>query len=180
MNDLLIPKINLVQMDRRASLASMIGMASFFGGMFLSLVVVTLFIQERNVHITGNGLALLYAACLVASGVLAYLLKKLIGGNRTEVENISAEFSDRTVRLGDALTIRTEDIRKVRIRRSQSGCIDVVLYLSNKGELRIDPVVSGSSDLNPRKLTHCQLCELIQAHLATRWRAKTAVPGISP
>jgi hypothetical protein len=179
-NNLLIPKINLVQMDRRASIASMTGMASFFGGMLLSVVVVTLFIQETNIHITGNGLVLLYATCLVASGALAYLLKKLIGGKRTEVENISAEFSDRTVRLGDALTIRTEDIRKVRIHRYKGGCIEVVLYLSNKGELRIDPVVSGSFDPNTQSVKHCRLCELIQAHLAERWRGETAVPGISP
>lgn len=180
MNNLLIPKINLVQMDRRASLGSMTAMASFFGGMLLSVVVVTLFIQETNIHITGYGMVLLHFAGFIASGALAYLLKKLIGGNRTEVENISAEFSDRTVRLGDALTIRTEDIRKVRIDRYKGGCIEVVLYLSNKGELRIDPVVSKSSDLDTQSVKHCRLCELIQARLAERWRGETAVPGISP
>lgn len=180
MKNLLIPKVNLVLMDRRASIASTTGMASFFCGMFLSLVVVTLFIQERNVRITGNGLALVYAACLVASGALAYLLMKLIGGKTMEVNDISAEFSDRTVRLGDTLTIRTEDIRKVRIRRYKHGCMDVVLHLSNKGQLRIDPHISASADMDAQKVKHCRLCELIQTHLAERWRGETAVPKISP
>lgn len=175
-DELLIPKINLVQMDRRASLASMTGTSCLLGGMFISVVAVTLFVQERNVHVTGTGLLLLFIAGFVASAAMAYLLMKLIGGNTTEMENLSAEFSDLGVRFGDALTIRTQDIRKVRIRRYKHGCIDLVIFLSNKGQVRINPVVAGSSDLNSRRARHCQLCELIQTRLAAQRREKSAAP----
>ncbi len=167
-DDLFIPKINLVQMDRRASIASMIGMSCLPGGMFISVLAVTLYVQERNVHVTGTGLLMLFVAGSVASGAVAYLLMKLIGGKTTEMENLSAEFSERGIRLGDALTIRTEDIRKVRIRRYKHGCIDLVIFLSNKGQVRINPVVTGSFDLNTQSARHCQLCELIQTRLAAR------------
>jgi hypothetical protein len=144
----------------------MAGQVSFFTLLFGWAVIVPLWVKERAPQINAWVLVLLICAGFIASGVLAYLAFKLIGGMTTHVENIAVEFSRDAMRFGDMFSIATAEVRKARVHRNESSCMYVALYLQNGGQVRIDPWVAKDPDLKVQRARYCELCEQIRAYFS--------------
>lgn len=175
MNTLFIPKIDFEQLDERAYWASRLGTAVGYI-MLLSWCMAIPFIFLKNFHAqllrinhelpTIATFALIPVGAIISLG-LALFTKKMIGGQRFELSNVPAEFSQEFIKIGDNLSVPTDDIRKARVAKYKHGCIEVSVRMKDGGQIRIRPTtVSEHLGIEIQRTKYCELCEIIRSRLS--------------